>query len=636
MRGLLGRLKLRLDPLWHRMEARLFIVYVFVVLLPIAVITYVSASHNFRTIENNTITFASQISGKMMNSLDDYIHDMKQISIIPAYLDEIQSGLEQSNLFYENHRGENPDSDPSYQWEERSFKLKIQREIESSIYFMNNLKEGSSNVYLFDKLGNPYTAVKSGGVRNDLRETYSRWKQLAQARNGTPVLVSTQAVTSNSHNKQYVFTVVRDIITTSFNSVGLIAVDANIGVIENMVTDLDEATRGTTIIADEEGNIIYDSERQFLAQNLGQTPLLKQAKGASGSFRTEVAGEENLVIYRQSPETGWKLLITVPQKHLVEDAARNRMYSLAAAGLSMAAALVITLILILALTKPLRSIIVLMRQVQGGNFDVQFPVKRRDEAGMVGHAFNRMVARIRELIDNIYRIEKRRTEAQLENLQRQINPHFIYNTLESIRMTAILNDDAEVSRMVQLLGEQLRYSLHAGDNLVSVAREWEHLEQYIELMNHRYGARFRLSISPEARHADTSVMKLIFQPIVENAVLHGLDDEREWLNISIETRVDGPDRLFIICDDGRGLAEEELELVRSRLQPGEPEGEPDPYAGGIGLRNVQERLQLRYGPSSGLKVDGEPSNGTCVTMRIPDTAHLAPDSGAGRGEEEGP
>ncbi|MGN7456734.1 cache domain-containing sensor histidine kinase [Paenibacillus pasadenensis] len=630
MARLWSALRQQLEPLLHRLETRLLLVYFLLVLLPIAVITYVSASHNFATIEQNTVTYASQVSDRMLNSLDDYIHDMKQIAIIPAYLDEIQSGLERSNQFYATRASEGGGADP---WLEAGLKLSIQREVESSIYFMNNLKKGSSNVYLFDRQGNPYTAVKSGGVRSDLKEVYERWRQLAEPKNGTPVLVSTQAVTSSANSsKQYVFTVVRDIITTSFRSVGLIAVDANISVIEDMVRDLDEATRGTTIIADEGGTVIYDSEKRYLAENLGSAPLLAEARGSAGSYRTSVDGEEQLVIYRQSPDTGWKLLITIPQRHLVEDAVRNRNFSLIAAGVAMAAAMALTVVLILALTKPLRSLVSLMKQVQGGNFEVSFPVRRRDEAGMAGQAFNRMIARTRELIDNIYRIEQRKTEVQLENLQRQINPHFIYNTLESIRMTAVLSDADEVGRMVQLLGEQLRYSLHAGSAAVPAQREWEHLEQYVELMNYRYGGeRFRLTLSAEARAADASVMKLIFQPIVENAVLHGYDDSRERLTIEIDSWIEGMDRVVRIRDDGRGMQPEVLARVRAELASAA--APLDEESGGIGLRNVQERLQLRYGPGYGLQLASEPGAGTTVTMRIPQIQAMdAPAEGEKRGE----
>ena len=192
----------------------------------------------------------------------------------------------------------------------------------------------------------------------------------------------------------------------------------------------------------------------------------------------------------------------------------------------------------------------------------------------------------------------------------------------------------------------LHCSVKRSGGTVPADREWEHLRQYVELMNDRFGDQFELYLSDEARAADASVMKLIFQPIVENAVMHGYDQERGRLRISIHTRLDGGDRLFTVCDNGRGLSDAELIRVRARLQQARPEPEaqlnpeaqPDEgpvlHTGGIGLRNVHERLQLRYGLSYGLRVDGRPGEGLCITMRMPDTPYM-PQGDDNQGNEGG-
>jgi two-component system sensor histidine kinase YesM len=601
------------------MESKLITVFLFLLVLPIGALSYLSANRYSQSIEDNTVTYALQVSDKMVGKLDDYIEDMKKISIIPSYLDEIKAGLKMSNHFYEEPRIPSAGGAKGVLSEEELMRLNIQRQVENSIYFMNNIKQGTNTVYLFDLYGHAYFAVKSSGVRSDLASVYPSWERLAASANGAPVLVSTQEVTERVNSKRYVFTVVRRIIDTSFRPLGTIAVDANIGVIENIVKDLDQATQGTTLIVDSDGQVIYDSEKKYLGQNYTQSDLLANAKEARGSFHAIVNGERVLTIYRQSETTGWRVLITIPEKQLMAGALRIRNFTVAAAVAIVCFAMAISFWLIFALTRPLRSLVRLMKEVQTGNLNVVFPVRSRDEAGLVGGAFNRMIDRVKSLIDDIHRIEQRKKEVELESLQRQINPHFIYNTLESIRMTAVLHDDAEVGDMAHLLGKLLRYSIHAGTETVPLEQEWEHLRMYVHLLNYRYGRRFALELPGDA--PKMAVMKLLFQPIVENAVYHGLDEGRAPMTIAIRYRMEKGDHLFIVEDDGVGMDALTLDNLRSFGR--EPSG-----GRGIGLQNVHERLKLRYGEDYGLTIDSAPGQGTSVTVRLP--GRVSQESAEGR------
>ncbi|MCL6458334.1 MAG: sensor histidine kinase, partial [Gorillibacterium sp.] len=554
----------------------------------------------------------SQVSDKMMGTLDAYIEDMKKISIIPSYLDVIKSGLQASNRFYEEKANnltiEIPSSTMS---DEERNRINIQRLVENSIYFINNLKKGTNTVYLFDRYGHSYFVIKNTGVRSDISSVYDNWKNLASAANGTPVLVSTQE-TSGQNTTRYVFTVVREIIDTSFTSLGMIAVDANIEVIENIVEDLDKVTKGTTLIIDNDNRVIYDSQKKYLSQKVSDPELLSNALETQGSFHRTVDGEQELTIYRESLETGWKVFITIPQKHLMADALRIRNSTLAITIAIACFVMFISIILVFALTSPLRMLVRLMKEAQTGNLQVVFPVRRRDEVGVVGNAFNRMINRIRSLIDDIQQIEQRKKEAELDLLQHQINPHFIYNTLESIRMTALLHDDSEVEDMTRLLGKMLRYSIHQGIETVPLEQEWEHLRMYVNLLNYRYNNQFTLEL-PQENLSAIIVLKLLFQPIVENSISHGLDKSTSYMEIVISYKPEGMDHVFTITDDGVGIDADDLQRIRETLN------KSDQFrgSGGIGLRNVHERIKLRYGNAYGLQIESALGKGTVVTIRLP-------------------
>lgn len=598
----------------ERMERRLFVVFLFLIILPIGALGYFSAQRYTASIEQNTVSYMSQVSDKMISKLDDYMQDMKKISIIPSYLDPIKEGLRMSNRFYESRplQKDAEGTEDGILTGEEFMRLKIRSQVEGSIYFMNNIKEGTNTVYLFDRYGHAYYVLKNQSVRGDLDSIYETWKNAAYEAGGTAVLLSTQEVAAQS-SKRYVFTVVREIIDTTYESLGLIAVDANIGVIENIVRDLDRVTRGTTLIIDDAGRVIFDSEKKFLTQNIGRSELLRRATGSEGSFRAVVDGQPVLTIYKRSNNTGWKVLTIIPHKQLVQEAYRNRNFTLLMSLGVIVFALLISLVLTFTLTRPLRSLVRAMKAVQTGNLDVTFTVKRRDEAGLVGNAFNRMIDRVKSLIEDVYLAGQRKKEAELEALQSQINPHFIYNTLEAIRMTAVMNDDHEVSSMTQLLGKLLRYGIGTGMETVPLAKEFEHLSMYVELLNYRYGNKFILKLPDDSVDLDMPIMKLLFQPIVENAVYHGLDDSKSTMGIVISYRFEGTDHVFTVRDNGAGMNPETLERLRYRLL----HGGPSSGKRGIGLRNVNERLKLLFGQTYGIGIASSPGEGTLVTVRFP-------------------
>lgn len=596
----------------ERMESKLIIVFLFLIILPIGVLTYVAAQRYSNSIESNTVTFVSQLSDQMMGKMDDYIEDMKKISIIPSYQSDIMEGLKMSNRFY-GGQTEGEAGGSGVLTEQERTRLAIDRKIGSSIYFINNIKSSTNVVYLFDVYGNPYFAIKNTAIRSDLRDVLPRWTELAEEAHGTPVLVSTQDVAGRATSSRYVFTVVRKMIDPrTFESIGMIAIDANIGVIDNIIKDLDKSTHGKTLVVDESGSVVYDSDKSLIGQNLKNSDLMPGALTEQGSFHTKIDGKAMLAIFKESSVTGWKVLITIPEDELMADALRTRTFTVAAALAIMAFALLISLVLVFAITRPLRGLVHMMKEVQTGNLDVVFPVVSRDEAGLVGSAFNRMIDRIKTLIQDIYSVEERKKEAELQSLQHQINPHFIYNTLESIRMTAVLSDNKEVATMTQLLGKLLRYSIHGGLESVPIAKEWEHLGIYVQLLNYRYGSRFELEL-PDARETEgLNVIKLLFQPIVENAVYHGLHESRSGMTIRVFCRQEGKDLLFEVADDGEGMEEETLRKLQESLLR-VPEGDNT----GIGLRNVNERIKLKYGETYGLSIRSQFGQGTIVSVRLP-------------------
>ncbi|MEK5023310.1 sensor histidine kinase [Paenibacillus sp. FSL M7-1046] len=598
------------------MERKLLLVFLIIITLPLSFISVISFKSYSKSIEYNTIAYSEKLIDQMMDGIDDYIEDMKRISSMPAYVNDIKQNLLRSNRYYEQKQGMTGETDSSsIAPGDFDLLLSIQRGIEGNISFINNIKRGTNSVYIFDGYGNGYYSAKDGGVRLDLKQSYKFWSEQAKYSSGEALLFGTQAYTSNLQSTRYAFTVVRKIVDGLWNPIGLIAVDANISNMENQVAELDKVTHGKSLIVDENGKVVYDSDQKLLTTDISHTLLYRKAQGSAGSFYDTVSGRDRLNIYSSSSKTNWKVIISIPVDELTRDVKLTRNVTFAATLIIIVLALIISIILSFALTKPLTQLIQLMKKVQNGDLDVTFRVKRRDEIGLLGHQFNRMLARIRQLIEDIYRIEEQKKEAELQALQSQINPHFIYNTLESIRMTAELNDDVEAADMISILGKLLRYSTSELTGKTTMEQELLYVRNYVELLGSRYPGRFLLEIDVPEELNEYSIIKLVFQPIIENAAYHGLDDSKPQMHLSIKCEITEHKLLFHISDDGCGMDQDTLDKLNDSLKRETPRKKS--INGGIGMKNVHQRVQLHYGAGYGIEVFSEAGKGTDVILSLP-------------------
>lgn len=598
------------------MERKLLLVFLIIITLPLSFISVISYKSYSESIKDNTITYSEKLIDQMMDGIDDYIEDMKRISSMPAYVNDIKQNLNRSNRYYEQKKMMEGDTNSaSLAPGDFDLLLSIQRGIEGNISFINNIKRGTNSVYIFDAYGNGYYSAKDGGVRLDLKKSYEFWSEQAKNSNGEALLFGTQAYTSNLQSTRYAYTVVRKIVDGLWNPIGLIAVEANISNMENQVAELDKVTHGKSLIVDENGKVIYDSDQKLLTMDISQTVLFRKAEGNKGSFYSTASGKDKLNIYSSSSKTNWKVIISIPVDELTEGVKLTRNVTFAATLIIIVVALIISIILTFALTKPLTQMIQLMKKVQKGDLDVTFRVKRRDEIGMLGHQFNRMLARIRQLIQDIYHIEEQKKEAELQALQSQINPHFIYNTLETIRMTAELNDDVEAADMISILGKLLRYSTSDLSGRTTMKQELLYVRNYVELLGSRYPGRFLLEIDVPEELNDYSIIKLVFQPIIENAAYHGLDDTKTQMHLRIKCEITEQKLLFHISDDGCGMDRATLDKLNGSLKHEMPQKRN--INGGIGMKNVHQRVQLHYGPAYGIEVFSKPGEGTDVILSLP-------------------
>ena len=249
-------------------------------------------------------------------------------------------------------------------------------------------------------------------------------------------------------------------------------------------------------------------------------------------------------------------------------------------------------------------------QVEKGDLDVSLEITSGDEFERIGHSFNTMIGSIRHLLARHQELAKENMLATVQILESQFNPHFLFNTLESIRYM-IKFGPGEAEKMLVSLSRMLRYSIQNGKDVVTVKEEMDFISRYLQVMLYRYGDRLRYSIDLEEGSRNASIPRMTLQPIVENSIKYGFGEDRDCLEIRISTRIQNEVLSVIISDDGVGIRTELLEKLKANLDQGQNQTDH------IGIYNVHKRIRLVYGSGYGVGIDSEMEKGTVVTLRVP-------------------
>lgn len=333
----------------------------------------------------------------------------------------------------------------------------------------------------------------------------------------------------------------------------------------------------------------------------------------SGVRRNEFTREnkEYFACRQYNGLTGWEIYSVVSTDDFFPQAQRLREKI---AGFVMIALFVASIgiyILSYTFTRPIGKLKNAMKQVEAGDFEVQVESGTGDELGQLIHSFNYMVSRLRQLIMEVYQQKLAQKNAELTALQAQINPHFLYNTLDSINWMLIEKDEWEISDVVVSLGDILKYSLHGEDMLVLFEEELKYIESYLCIQKNRLEDRLTVQMEIDEQTKLCLVPKLILQPIVENAIIHGIEQKKEAGVVKICTAVRDGVLVIQVIDDGIGMHPERLMKFRESILTENTDGKH------IGIRNVHRRIQLHFGEDYGLKIDSEWEKGTTVTILLP-------------------
>ena len=385
-----------------------------------------------------------------------------------------------------------------------------------------------------------------------------------------------------------------------------VSLDLSFSSISSYISNVGIGQRGYCFLMDGDGTIVYHPQQRLLYAGLKSEDTSSLATLADGTYA------DDTVIYSLASVQGgaWRVVGVSYVDELVNQNVKEMLrLSVAMAAVILAAALLTSWLLSRLLGRPLRGLAAAMERFESDADRFAYsPVGGTREVRELSNSFGHMVVRIQQLMSTVREEEVNLRKTELKALQAQINPHFLYNTLDSIAWMCEQGRSADAVSMVHALARLFRISISRGHELIPIAREIEHAESYLQIQKYRYKNRFTYEFQVDPDCLDYCCNKITLQPILENAINHGLELMVDEGHITVEICQDGGDILFRVRDNGVGMSPEQVEAILTRA-PGENAG--------IGIRNVDDRLKIYFGREYGLHITSELDVGTCVEIRMP-------------------
>ncbi|WP_163538573.1 sensor histidine kinase [Gracilibacillus sp. YIM 98692] len=395
-------------------------------------------------------------------------------------------------------------------------------------------------------------------------------------------------------------------------SLGTMYIVVDIRFVDRVIQDISE--KADVWIMDHNQRFIYHTDQEKIGRIYDE---IKRIPVFNGSFKTLSEEDNKVMSVSQSEKNDWTFVHSIQTKYLTEQTNLVRNVTIIFFIVFVLISAIISILLAWNVTKPIHQLKLLMKDVEKGNFNVDLSMNSKDEVGMLAKSFNSMVYRIKELIRINYQTGLRQKEAELYALQSQINPHFMYNTLETISMSVEEGETDSVVEMVALLGQMLRYSLSNKDEVVPITTEVSHIKDYLIIQKYRFEERLSFKVEEKIDISLYNTPKFILQPIVENAIKYTIE-RNELANVTIiiakETFDAGEETIvFRIVDNGPGIPPDKLKYLETLLKD-------DPMtkkSSSFGLLNVHARIAIMFGDNYGITINSHENMGTEIEIRIP-------------------
>ena len=560
------------------------------VLSAVVIVTGVSMKFTNTSIFENSSEYTHTIIQQMNQNIDSYIDYMENIAYLISSNEDVQDYLFDEKI----------DNEGRY---------RILNQFQTILDSRSDIR----NVGIISKNGRMLINDGSKSVNQDLDLNTQEWYATALEKPNGPILTSSHVQHIISGERPWVITLSRGIRDRSGSGEkeGVFFIDLNYSAISGLCDQSTVGTKGYAFILDAKGNIVYHPQQQQLYNELQTENISLIMDTDEDTVLTGTGNDGKLYSISRSEKTGWTVVDCTNVKELLSKSRQAQSVYVLTAIILVIVALLFSRFMARSITLPIQKLRDSMKKVQEGDFSVSdVVVDSKNEIGSLTKSFDVMTHRIHELMEqNVHEQEEKR-KSELKALQSQINPHFLYNTLDSIIWMAEGKKNEEVVLMTASLARLLRQSISNEDEVVPIANEVEYARGYLTIQKMRYKDKLEFQIDVDSSILYIPLIKLVLQPIIENAIYHGLKYKESKGLLIVKGFMKDGNAVLQVIDDGVGMDEETLAHIYDKHKV-------NYHSNGVGVYNVQKRLKLYYGEDYGITYTSELGKGTTATITIP-------------------
>lgn len=542
------------------------------------------------TTEKNAHIYSYEITKQLGRNIEDYVNHMKRVSWVLCQDEGIQNILRK--------KADEPFTAKNISLEQFKMNASMANDIESIIIF------GTNDITLVDS--NNYK------IKNYLNIKKMDWYVRAMENKGKLILTSSHIQNYIENNEKWVFSVSSAILDKETNEVlGVMLIDMSYKKLADICNQITLGNRGYVYITSINQDIIYHPQQQLIYSGLKTEDLYSVEKQIEGSFVEKETGSR-LVTVHTLKDIGWTVVGVSYLEELLTSQSSITIAVIIISILCILVALIISQQISQEISKPILELENIMSKVEKGGLDVDISIDTSTkEIQNLSHSFQTMLLEIKVLLGRIKDNEKMLRKSELKILQAQINPHFLYNALDTIIWLAEREEHRKVVNMTAALARYFRLSLSKGVEVIPIFSEIEHVKYYLLIQKIRYENKLTYSIDVDPEIYTYSTVKIILQPLVENALYHGIKDLEDGGHIKISGKKEGNSIVLMVEDNGKGMTKEQVDTILTRPISASV------TSGGVAIKNVHERLQVYFGKEYGLKYESIFGEWTKVYVTIP-------------------
>ncbi|WES35970.1 sensor histidine kinase [Ruminiclostridium papyrosolvens DSM 2782] len=594
-----------------KIQQRLILILIMLSVVPLVITSIFSYNQSSSAIRSKTSTYSSQVMNQVGVNIERELNRLENDSI------EIEfSSLTQNVLTNIKNMSA---------WEIEIVQLTMKENLVKKFSFLHDV----SDVLLYTNDRRRIVAYGDRSFKLNLKKEFlDTYLKELEEKEGTPVWKSSNidveerlvkfATSAEQMNKSDCILLGRAVLSLETREIiGTLLIRTNERYFSNIYRNIDMGKNADIFVVDSDGIVVSSRNTKIpVAKQYKDQMLIKELLNRTGSqdktFNMSIDGKKYMIAFSYLKDADWFVVSTIPYSYLnaeVKGILTNIM--LLVMGCSVLAVL-LSYIFTLTLSKPLKRLINTMNEVKRGNLSVSIIDNSTDEIGEVVGNFNTMLNEIKNLMESVKLNEKQKREAEIKILQAQINPHFLSNTLNTVKWLAGAQKAHNIEALVSSLIKLLHVSMGKGDDFITMGEEVEYIKSYINIQEYRYYDKFRVVFEIEEDILDYKVLRFLIQPVVENAIIHGIGPMTEQGLISIKGFKYNDVLKIRVTDNGEGIPRERLCKILTV-----DDYENKSKFSGIGINNVNERIQINFGDEFGLHIESVPKLYTTVELTLP-------------------